>query len=77
MKLTTVTMPAVEFESAQEEDRMWRNYHKHKIAGKRILHWETSDGKNQLLLEGEKTYRLVIINHADQGWKACPLGVIR
>lgn len=58
MRLTTVTIPAVEM-TLEEENRLWEDfaYNREKHG---IRFWHTSDGNNEILFEGETTYRVVV-----------------
>jgi len=61
MKLTTVTLPAVEM-TQEEENILWdTKYPNRFVEGKRVHLWNTSDGKNEMQLEGENFYRRVVI----------------
>lgn len=63
MKLSTVTIPSVEM-TRQEYEESWDNFWGKTIEGKKITHWNQNDGNNELLLEGEQTYRVVVITKA-------------
>lgn len=61
MKLTEITIHAIEL-TPEEEGEVWERYWEKTIGGRKIVHWITSDGNNELRLEGEDFYRQVIIN---------------
>jgi hypothetical protein len=58
MTKTTVTIPAI-FMTKEEEHELWpkgrEEWKKHDIRD-----WNTSDGRNEILFEGEMCYRVVI-----------------
>lgn len=60
MKLSTVTIPSAEM-TREDEHRMWHEPNKHSIESKKILDWNTDDGHNELRLEGEDFYRVVVV----------------
>lgn len=62
MKLTTITIPAVEMTRDEYHDH-WDRPWELRIEGKRVLHWNQNDGHNEILLEGEDTYRAVVIKN--------------
>lgn len=49
----------------EEEKALWNLYigcrKNAKVCGKRVKHWLTIDGDNDILLEGETVYRTVVI----------------
>jgi hypothetical protein len=57
MKFTTVTIPAVEM-TREEETLIWKDYDNRKKYG--IKYWNTNDGNNEILFEGETSYRVVV-----------------
>ena len=66
MKLSTMVVNTIEM-TQEEEDSPWRSREelraigKFGILGQKILNWETGDGQNCMLLEGEKTFRQIVI----------------
>ena len=64
MKLTTITLPSIEM-TRQEENELWENWgdmsKRPLIEGKKPRLWNTSDGHNEIQLEGENFFRLVVI----------------
>lgn len=61
MKLTTITLPAIEM-SQEEENQLWFTPMSERVVlGKKVLMWHTSDGDNDILLEGETIFRKVLI----------------
>ena len=61
MKLTTVTIPAIEM-TQKEENALWDiQYPNRFVEGKRVHLWNTRDGNNEIQLEGEDFYRVVVI----------------
>lgn len=66
MKLSTMVVTTIEM-TRDKEDSLWINQEKLKsenkfeICGKKILVWETGDGNNCMLLEGEKYFRQIVI----------------
>jgi hypothetical protein len=60
MKLTTITVNAIEM-TLEEENRLWvLPGNERCVCGKRVLMWHTSDGRNEMLLEGETILRPII-----------------
>ena len=60
MKLTTITIPAVEM-TQKEEDNLWFTSREQRIVeGKKVKIWSTNDGRNELLLEGELYFRVIV-----------------
>lgn len=66
MKLSTMVVNTIEM-TQTEEDRLWNSREELRvigefgILGQKILNWETGDGQNCMLLEGEKTFRQIVI----------------
>ncbi len=61
MKLTTVTIPAVEM-TRKESNSLWNtSLNERFINGIKVKDWNTDDGNNDILLEGETAYRVVAI----------------
>ena len=66
MKLSTMVVNTIEM-TQEEENSLWNSREelrlvgKFGILGKKILNWETGDGQNCMLLEGEKTFRQIVI----------------
>jgi hypothetical protein len=60
MKLTTVSIPAVEM-TLDEQHTFWHAWRSTVvlIEGKKIVDWDTDDGNNAILLAGETSYRAV------------------
>jgi hypothetical protein len=57
MRLTTITIPAVEM-TLEEENLAWIDSPNWEKKG--ILDWNTSDGHNEILFKGESNYRQVV-----------------
>jgi hypothetical protein len=60
MKLTTITLPAIEM-TREEEKALWRDYPNISILGVKVLDWNTDDGHNIMRLEGNDFYHAVVI----------------
>ena len=64
MKLTTITIPAIEM-TWQEEQSLWESKslgYDIFVDGKKVIHWNTSDGNNEMLLDGETIFRTIVTN---------------
>lgn len=62
MKLTTVTLPAIEM-TKEEESIAYFEWYKDigiYVEGSKIVDWQTDDGDNSLRLYGEDFYRLIV-----------------
>lgn len=62
MKLSTTIIPTVEV-TKQEQHELWealKTNPEQIICGKKLRHWNTNDGNNEMLLEGEDFYRAVV-----------------
>jgi hypothetical protein len=53
----TITIPVVEM-TREEETLIFRDYANREKYG--IKHWNTSDGNNEILFEGEETYCVIV-----------------
>lgn len=66
MKLSTMVVNTIEM-TQTEEDRLWNSREELRvigefgILGQKILNWETGDGQNSMLLEGETFFRQIVI----------------
>jgi len=61
MKLSTMVVNTIEM-TQNEENCLWRIAHEpFKVLGKEVIRWDTHDGNNCMLLEGEKTFRQIVI----------------
>lgn len=61
MKLSTQIVQTIEM-TRQEENDLWDTpIEKMEIGGKRAVRWDTADGRNEILLEGEDFYRPIVI----------------
>ena len=54
MQLATMSIPTVEM-TRDEEDALWDAAQKTRplVCGRPLRHWDTHDGQNVMLLEGE------------------------
>jgi hypothetical protein len=67
MKLTTITIPAIEMTQKEEDELYWHMpYQQRFVCGKKVIRWNTDDGNNLMLLEGETVYRQVVIKRTDE-----------
>lgn len=60
MNLATITIFTIEMTRAEYEEN-WEFPWRITVAGKKVLDWDQDDGDNQILLEGETSYRAVVI----------------
>lgn len=62
MRLTTVTLEAIEMTREEESDlwTAWGTGQEPTVEGKRIDNWDRNDGDNDILLEGENVYRMIV-----------------
>jgi hypothetical protein len=62
MKLTTITIPAVEMTRA-EWGKLWEAYNGlgAEVDGKQVVDWDHDDGHNSIFLKGEDRYRAVVV----------------
>lgn len=61
MKFSTKTIETIEM-TREEEDALWNAPRNERtVCGRKVAHWFTDDGNNDILLDGETSYRAVII----------------
>jgi len=63
MKLSTAVIQTLEM-SHEEEAALWDTFYtdaRPLVCGKKALQWHTGDGCNDMLLEGEQTFRKIIL----------------
>ena len=61
MKFSTKTIETIEM-TRDEEDALWNTPRNERtVCGRKVAHWFTDDGNNDILLDGETSYRAVII----------------
>jgi hypothetical protein len=60
MTKSTVTIPSIEM-TREEADKLWVDATQGKLKDRGIVRWDTNDGRNEILFEGENCYRVVII----------------
>lgn len=63
MKLDTIIEKTLVVVMTREEHfKLWESVSENQhICGKKLIHWLTDDGCDEMLLEGETSYRRVII----------------
>ncbi len=63
MTLSTATIQTIEM-TQEEENTLWDTFYTEPrplVCGKVPLQWDTNDGRNLMLLEGEKSFRTIVI----------------
>lgn len=61
MKLSTRVIIVIEMTSEEHRALWYTDKENRVVLGKKVQHWLTDDGNDEMLLEGETTYYPIVI----------------